>query len=77
MLRALCAADSAACAAAMIAANPLEAILPLLAAGDLDLRLERAAAEALGTLLAASARLRADAKAAGAGALLVRRPVSI
>ena len=71
MLRALCAADPATCAAAMAAGDPLDAILPLLEAGDLDLRLERAAAEALGTLLAASARLRADAKAAGAGPLLV------
>ena len=40
----MCAADPAACGAAMAAStDPLEAILPLLAAGDLDLRLERAA----------------------------------
>ena len=39
---------------------------------DLDLRLERAAAEALGSLLAGSAQLRAAAKSMDAGTLLVR-----
>jgi hypothetical protein len=41
-------------------------------AGDLELRIERAAAEALGTLLAGSAQLRAAAELADAGPLLVR-----
>ena len=45
---------------------------PAQEAGDLDLRIERAAAEALGTLLAGSAQLRAAAELAGAGPMLVR-----
>ena len=71
MLRTLCTANPAACAGAATA-DSVQAILPLLAAGDLDLRLERAAAEALGTLLAGSAQLRAAAKLTDAGSLLVR-----